>query len=632
LKILIVTQYFWPEEFRVNDIVKHFSKKGYEIDVITGIPNYPDVKVYNEFIENKKKYKNFFGVNIIRLPIILRGNASPLRLFLNYLSFVLSGIFIGTYKIRKKNYDIIFTFATSPITVAIPGIFYSFIKNATHVLWVLDIWPDILKELKIIKNKFIILILRKIVNFIYDNVDVILAQSKGFKKIISENVKEASKIFYFPAWSENLSEYKKNDNILLELNKYKNKFNIVFTGNIGEAQNFENIIAAAEITKNDENIQWLIVGTGRKVFEYSELIKKKKINNFTFIGHRPVSQIKLFHSLASVLLISLVGDKFLSTTIPGKFQTYLGSNKFILGFLKGSAAELIEESKTGIVVNPDSPKKLAETIIHLKKNPKILLEAILNNYGKKFLEEKFNKALLLRELEQYFNKYRKQIKIIKNIDNIPFEKNFSLSGLNLAFLGYWVKKKIKLNENIYLWPDGIFFKRFFNNKFINKIPGRKIVSDLKIPNNIKKIYVAGNLSDVSKFFLQGIYTQEIIHIPLPIDDVNHLYQKYLNFEFLDTDLLFLTLPTPKQEQLAELISKNSKFYKIFCVGGAINMASGLEKPVPALIEKMNLEFIWRLRTDTLRRLKRLFVSSSFYIIGEFFFKFKNIKKITIDEK
>ena len=87
MKILIVTQYFWPEEFRVNDIVKHFSKKGYEIDVITGIPNYPDVKVYNEFIENKKKYKNFFGVNIIRLPIILRGNASPLRLFLNYLSF-----------------------------------------------------------------------------------------------------------------------------------------------------------------------------------------------------------------------------------------------------------------------------------------------------------------------------------------------------------------------------------------------------------------------------------------------------------------------------------------------------------------------------------------------------------------
>ena len=632
MKILIVSQYFWPEEFRVNDIVKHLSKKGYEIDVITGIPNYPDIKVYNEFKENRAKYDNFFGANIIRLPIFLRGNASPFRLFLNYLSFVLSGIFIGTYKIHKKKYDIIFTFATSPITVAIPGIFYSFVKNANHVLWVLDIWPDILQELKIIKNKFIIAILRKIVNFIYNNVDVILAQSKGFKTVISENVKDKSKVFYFPAWSENLSEYDKNDDILLELNKYKNKFNIVFTGNIGEAQNFENLIAAAEITKDVKNLQWLIIGTGRKVSEYSELIKKKNIKNFTFIGHRPVSQIKLFHNLASVLLISLAGHKFLSTTIPGKFQTYLGSNKFILGFLKGSAAELIEESRTGIVVNPNSPKELADTVIHLKKNPKILLEAILNNFGKKFLEEKFNKELLLLKLEEYFKKYRNQIKLIKNIDNIPFEKNFSLSGLNLAFLGYWVKKKIKLKENIYLWPDGIFYKRFFNDKFINKIPGRKIVSDLKIPNNIKKIYVAGNLNDISKKYLQSIYAKEIIHIPLPIDDVNYLYQKYLNFEFSDTDLLFLTLPTPKQEQLAELISKNSKFYKIFCVGGAVNMASGIEKPVPLIIEKMNLEFIWRLRTDTIRRLRRLFISSSFYILGELFFKFKNINKITLDEK
>ena len=632
MKILIVSQYFWPEEFRVNDITKHFLNKGYEIDVITGVPNYPDLKIYNEFRENKEKYNNFFGANIIRLPIILRGSANPLRLFFNYLSFVLSGIFIGAYKIRKKKYDIIFTFATSPITAAIPGIFYSFIKNSTHILWVLDIWPDILKELKIIKSKFFISFLRKIVNFIYHNVDVILVQSKGFKQIISQSVKDASKILYFPAWSENLSGFDNKENILSDLNKYKNKFNIVFTGNIGEAQNFENIIAAAEIVKDEENLQWLIIGTGRKVLEYSKLITKKNIKNFIFIGHRPITQIKLFHNMASVLLISLAGEKFLSTTIPGKFQTYLGSNKFIIGFLKGSTAELIEESKTGIVVDPDSPKKLADFIIYLKRNPKILQETMLNNYGKKFLEKNFNKELLLLELERYFNKYRKQIKIIANVDNIPFDKNFSLSGLNLAFLGYWVKKKIKLNENIYLWPDGIFYKRFFNNKFIKKIPGRKIVSNLKIPNNIKKIYVAGNLNNTSKEYLQSIYKKEIIHIPLPIGDVNNLYQKYLNFEFLDTDLIFLTLPTPKQEQLAELISKNSKFYKIFCVGGAINMASGLEKPVPPLIEKMNLEFLWRLRTDTQRRLRRLFISSIFYVLGEFFFKFRNINKITLDEK
>ena len=632
MRILIVTQYFWPEEFRVNDIVKYFLKKDYQVDVLTGLPNYPDKQVYSEYKKNTKKYNKYIGANIIRVPIILRGSGTPLKLFLNYLSFVLSAIIIGSYKIRKKNYDIIFTFATSPITVALPAIFYSFIKNTPHILWVLDIWPDILRELKIIKSKFLIKFLRIIVNFIYKNVDVILAQSKGFKQIISQNVEDASKIFYFPAWSENLSGYDNKDDILPDLNKYKNQFNIVFTGNIGEAQNFENIIAAADFIKDEKNLNWLIIGTGRKVFEYSKLIKKKNINNFIFFGHRPIEQIQIFHNLASILLISLAGDKFLSTTIPGKFQTYLGSNKFILGFLKGSAAELIKDSKTGIVIDPNSPKELANSIIHLKRNPKILQDVILNSYGKKYLEKNFNKELILLELEHYFKKYINRFKIIKNVDNIPFDKNFSLSGLNLAFLGYLVKRKIKLHENVYLWPDGIFYKRFFNNQFIKKIPGRKIVSDLKIPNSIKKIYVFGNLNTPSKEYLQSIYKQEITHIPLPIDNVNNLYYKYVNFEFLDTDLIFLTLPTPKQEELAQLISNNSKFYKILCVGGAINIASGLEKAVPSFIEKMNLEFLWRLRTDTLRRLRRLFISSSFYILGEFFFKFKNIKKIILDDK
>ena len=119
---------------------------------------------------------------------------------------------------------------------------------------------------------------------------------------------------------------------------------------------------------------------------------------------------------------------------------------------------------------------------------------------------------------------------------------------------------------------------------------------------------------------------------MPVDNVNNLYNKYFNFKFLDSDLIFLTLPTPKQEQLANLIIKNNNFFKIICVGGAINMASGVEKPVPLIIERLNFEFLWRLRTDTLRRLHRLFVTSSFYILGEFFFKFRNIDVKIINDK
>jgi len=625
MRILIVTQYFWPEEFRINDIAKHFSEKGHQVDVVTGEPNYPSIEIYEEYKRNKKKYSNYAGVNIIRVPIVLRGSGSPFKLFLNYLSFVLSAILFGSYKIRKKKYDIVFTFATSPITVAIPAIFFSLLKNCKHVLWVLDIWPDILRELKIINNKFILYLLKKIVNFIYSKSDVILAQSKGFESIISENVADKSKVYYFPAWSEDLSKYDKED-ILLDLKNYKNKFNIVFTGNIGEAQNFENIIRTAEIVKNEKDLQWLIIGTGRKLEEYTELVKKKNIKNFLFLGHKPFSQIKSFHNLATILLVSLSDGKFLSATIPGKLQTYLKNNKFILCFAKGSSALLIKESKTGISVNPASPRALAKTIINLKKNPTIIKKVNNNSYGTRYLKKNFNKGLLLSELEKYFYNNITRIKIIKNAKNIPFDENFSLSGLNLAFIGYWIKNKIKINSNTYLWPDGIFYKRFFNNKTIKKIPGRQIITDLKIPNKIKNIYVFGNLNFISKKYLQNLYKKKIIHIPLPVDDVNNLYNKYFDYKFLASDLIFLTLPTPKQEQLANLIIKNNNFFKIICVGGAINMASGVEKPVPAIIESLNFEFLWRLRTDTLRRLRRLIVSSSFYIFGEFFFKFRGLNK------
>jgi hypothetical protein len=183
-----------------------------------------------------------------------------------------------------------------------------------------------------------------------------------------------------------------------------------------------------------------------------------------------------------------------------------------------------------------------------------------------------------------------------------------------------------------LWPDGFFYKRFFYNKKIIKIPGRKLVETLKIPINIKNIYVIGNLDYASKKYLQKNYKIKITHIPLPMGDVRNLYEKHCQVKFLATDLIFLTLPTPKQEQFANLIIRNNRFFKIICIGGAINMASGVEKEVPLIIEKINLEFLWRLQTDTYRRIRRLFVSSIFYLKGELLFKFRNINLKILDEK
>jgi UDP-N-acetyl-D-mannosaminuronic acid transferase (WecB/TagA/CpsF family) len=308
------------------------------------------------------------------------------------------------------------------------------------------------------------------------------------------------------------------------------------------------------------------------------------------------------------------------------------SNKFILGFISGETKRILVESKAGIAVDPSNPKLLAKTIMKLKNKPEIINRIVMNNYGPEYVKKNYDKKKLLNKLEFNFKNIIEEFRIVKNIKNIPLDKNFSLSGLNLAFLGYWVKKKIRITKDTYLWSDGFFYKRFFKSKDLNKIPGRDIINNINFPNTIKRIFIIGNLEIKSKTHLENLYKKKIIHIPLGQGSAQQLYKNIPNIKFLETDVIYLTLPTPKQEEFADLIMKNNNFYKIFCIGGAINIASGVEKQVPLILEKFNLEFIWRLRTDTFRRLKRLVVSGLSYFKGEFTFKFININKKILNEK
>jgi hypothetical protein len=166
------------------------------------------------------------------------------------MSFVVSGVLFAPFILRKKKYDLVFTFATSPITVALVSIYVSKIKKCKSILWILDLWPEILKELKIITNPFLLSIINSIVLFIYRKTDILLVQSKSFKRIIDKKIKN-KRCIYFPAWPENFNFIKK---LNFKLIKDKNKFNIVFTGNVGEAQNFNNIFKVMKYFKNKEKI------------------------------------------------------------------------------------------------------------------------------------------------------------------------------------------------------------------------------------------------------------------------------------------------------------------------------------------------------------------------------------------
>ena len=361
MRILIVSQYFWPENFRINDLAISLTKRGHEITILTGVPNYPDGKVFKDFSLSPKKFENFKGVSIVRVPLITRGS-SNVRLFLNYISYAISASIFGLWKIRKKSFDVIFVYQPSPITSAIPAIIIKYIKKLPLAIWVLDIWPDSLKAVKIIQSKFLLKIIGYLVSFIYKNCNLILVQSSSFAPKIRKYVPNKIPINYFPGWADlvfQTSSKKKAAEIVQD----NYSFNIMFAGNIGDAQDFDAILASAVLLKNNKNIKWYILGKGRKFSWVKEQVKHLGLEDvFFMMGQFPPERMASFFAHADALLITLRSHPLFAITIPAKVQTYLASGKPILGMLDGEGASILNQYKSGIVVSSGDFRVLVSAI------------------------------------------------------------------------------------------------------------------------------------------------------------------------------------------------------------------------------------------------------------------------------
>lgn len=397
MRILVVSQYFWPENFRINDLVKEWVQRGHQVTVLTGIPNYPSGRVFDAYQEQPTAFNTFEGATVVRVPLLPRGSGS-LRLMLNYLSFVLSGVVLGPWYLRGKPADVIFVFEPSPVTVGLPAIWLGKIKKAPVVFWALDLWPETLAAIGAVRSPRVLNWVGRMVRFIYNRCTLVLGQSRSFLDSIARHCDDKAKIRYFPSWAE---EVFTGNNVqpAREVPEMPNGFTVMFAGNIGEAQDMPAVLDAAERLKDNAGIRWVIVGDGRKSdWLLSEVARRGLDKQVLLPGRFPVDRMPSFYAHADALLVSLKRDPVFSMTIPGKVQSYLMAGVPLLGMLDGEGAAVIRDARAGLTCDAGDSPGLARAVLAMAAMPPDERRQLGLN-GRKYAQQEFGRTLLMESLE-----------------------------------------------------------------------------------------------------------------------------------------------------------------------------------------------------------------------------------------
>lgn len=401
MRILIVSQYFWPENFRINDLARALKDRGHDVTVLTGMPNYPVGKVYDGYSWWSKRRETMDNdISVVRVPLFARRDSKSWQLVLNYLSFAFSGCIFGAWMLRKQSFDVVFTFEVSPVTVGIPAILMANLKRAKHFFWVQDLWPESLSATGAIQSPRALAVVGKLVRWIYKHCDLILLQSKGFEKPAVEAGACQDSVQYFPNWAESLYKPVNPTKNLREIEEIPSDgFVAMFAGNLGSAQSLETIIGAAEKLK-DENIYWVFLGDGRRREWLEEQVKKKGLNRVIVLGCRPMETMPTYFALADTMLVTLRDDPVMATTIPGKVQSYLACRKPIVGALNGSGMEVIQESKAGYCVNSGATQDFSDAVFRMSRMSKDELES-MGKASREYYLKNFDREYLVNELETW---------------------------------------------------------------------------------------------------------------------------------------------------------------------------------------------------------------------------------------
>lgn len=395
MNILIVSQYFWPEEFAVNALAQSLQKKGHVVEVLTGNPNYPEGRVYKGRKAWFCGHEPWQNIMIHRVPLIPRGMQSGIRLALNYFSFVVFGILLAPWLLRGRKYDAILVYAVSPLLMSLPASFIGWVKGCPVALWVQDLWPESLRATGYIQSKFTLSLMKRVVRFIYRRTDLILIQSKAFLASVRK-LSLNMPIEYYPNSADaNFFEPQSMD--LPSIPALEEGFSILFAGNTGRAQAVEVILEAADMLRDQAGIRFVVLGNGSRWEWMKEQSRSRGMKNLHLEGRFPSKTMPGLMRKASALLVTLADDEIFSLTIPNKVQAYLATGVPILACLNGEGARIVTEAGAGMAVPAQNAKALASAVTKLKAMSERERKT-MGERGRDYFKAHFDHDLLVNRL------------------------------------------------------------------------------------------------------------------------------------------------------------------------------------------------------------------------------------------
>lgn len=395
MRLLVLSQYFWPETFGVNQLVSALVRKQIHVTVLTGKPNYPDGQVFSGYRSCGIQHEEFAGAHVVRVPLVPRGNRSSFRLAMNYLSFIFSGYLLAPFVLRGKPFDAVFVYAPSPILQALPAIFLAWLKRAPLVLWVQDLWPESLSATGYVRNRYVISAIRQLVRFIYSHSDLILVQSRAFEAPVAA-LAPATPIVYYPNSVDEAFAAPATQEAPY-VSGLDAGFSVMFAGNIGTAQAIEVIVKVACLLKDYPDIHFVVIGEGSRWTWMKQEVQRRGLNNVHLPGRFPVELMPCLMQKASVLLVTLADQEIFKATIPSKVQAYLAAGRPILACLNGEGADLVTCSGAGLAVPAENEHALAEAVLRLYRMSPEERETI-GALGRLYYSRNFSHEMLIDQL------------------------------------------------------------------------------------------------------------------------------------------------------------------------------------------------------------------------------------------